>query len=176
MKVFLIRHTSVDVPSGTCYGQTDVPLRDTFEEEASVCKSRIEGIKFDKVYTSPLSRCTRLAAYCGYEDAERDSQLKEISFGDWEMQKFDEISDPHIQEWYRDYLHIPATRGESFMELYRRVASFLDGLRREDYEKVLVFAHGGVLVCAQIYAGMVDISRAFDALSPYGGMIEIEMK
>ena len=35
MEVILIRHTSVDVPKGVCYGQTDVPLRDSFEEEAS---------------------------------------------------------------------------------------------------------------------------------------------
>ena len=26
MEVILIRHTSVDVPPGVCYGQTDVPL------------------------------------------------------------------------------------------------------------------------------------------------------
>ena len=26
MVVYLIRHTSVDVPQGVCYGQTDVPL------------------------------------------------------------------------------------------------------------------------------------------------------
>ena len=35
MKVYLIRHTAVDVPSGTCYGQTDVPLKSTFEAEAA---------------------------------------------------------------------------------------------------------------------------------------------
>ena len=32
MVVYLIRHTSVDVPQGVCYGQTDVPLNPTFEE------------------------------------------------------------------------------------------------------------------------------------------------
>ena len=35
MVVYLIRHTSVDVPQGVCYGQTDVPLNPTFEEEAA---------------------------------------------------------------------------------------------------------------------------------------------
>ncbi len=33
MEVILIRHTSVDVPPGVCYGQTDVPLKPTFEQE-----------------------------------------------------------------------------------------------------------------------------------------------
>ena len=97
MKVYLIRHTSVDVPAGTCYGQTDVPLRDSFEEEADAVFNRIEGMKFDKVYTSPLSRCLRLASYCGYTDAKRDHRLKEIDFGKWEMQKFSEIKDARIE-------------------------------------------------------------------------------
>ena len=33
MEIYLIRHTSVDVPAGYAYGQTDVPLKPTFEEE-----------------------------------------------------------------------------------------------------------------------------------------------
>ena len=35
MEVILVRHTSVDVPKGTCYGQTDVPVAATFEVEAA---------------------------------------------------------------------------------------------------------------------------------------------
>ena len=38
MIITLIRHTSVDVPPGVCYGQTDVPLKDTFVQEAAVTK------------------------------------------------------------------------------------------------------------------------------------------
>ena len=66
MNIYLIRHTSVDVPKGLCYGQSDVPLRPTFEIEAAVTKAKIESIHFDMAYTSPLSRCTRLAQYCGF--------------------------------------------------------------------------------------------------------------
>ena len=43
MKLTFIRHTSVDVPKGTCYGQTDVPLRDTFLQEAAEVSIRLEG-------------------------------------------------------------------------------------------------------------------------------------
>ena len=41
MNIYLIRHTSVDVPKGLCYGQSDVPLRPTFEAEAAVTKAKI---------------------------------------------------------------------------------------------------------------------------------------
>ena len=55
MVVYLIRHTSVDVPQGVCYGQTDVPLNPTFEEEAAQTSARLKGLQFDKVYMSPLT-------------------------------------------------------------------------------------------------------------------------
>lgn len=174
MEIIFIRHTSVDVPSGTCYGQTDVPLKPTFEQEAAVTRKNLNVYApFDRVYTSPLSRCTRLAAYCGYADARHDSRILELNFGDWEMQRFDEIKDPRLQEWFEDYLNVPASNGESFSMQYRRVADFLDELKTKPYRKVAVFAHGGVLICAQIYAGRIKIKDAFASLTPYGGIISI---
>ena len=98
MEVILVRHTSVDVPTGTCYGQTNVPLRSTFEEEAMIVASALQGYApFDRVYTSPLSRCTQLATFCGYADAQRDKRLLEMNFGEWEMQRYEEIEDPQLQ-------------------------------------------------------------------------------
>ena len=61
MVIYLMRHTAVDVPQGVCYGQTDVPLKPTFETEATQTAANLQGLSFDKVYTSPLTRCVRLA-------------------------------------------------------------------------------------------------------------------
>lgn len=91
MDLYLIRHTSVDVPAGYSYGQTDVPLRETFEAEAATVKEELNKIAADKVYTSPLSRCVRLATYCGFEDAWKDDRIKELNFGSWEMKSWDEV-------------------------------------------------------------------------------------
>ena len=77
MKLYIARHTSVDVPQGTCYGHTDVPLRNTFNEEAEAVKQKLDGLHFDKVYTSPLSRCIRLASFCGFEWRALNSYLSE---------------------------------------------------------------------------------------------------
>jgi len=178
MEIILIRHTSVDVPLGVCYGQTDVALRETFQEEAAVTAINLKncqnnGRDFDHVYTSPLSRCVRLASYCGYSDAERDDRIMEINFGQWEMKRFELINDPRLQDWYSDYLHVEATGGESFSMQYKRVCNFLDELKRKSYKQVAVFAHGGVLICAQIYAGLIQIKEAFSSLPPFGGIIRI---
>ena len=194
MEVILIRHTSVDVPPGTCYGQTDVPLKATFCEEAARTKAALEAIlagydsssitkeyqatntkTVNHAYTSPLSRCTRLAEFCGYGEAERDNRLMEINFGEWEMQLFEEISDPRIQEWYADYLNVPATGGESFMILHQRVCAFLEELRQKPWRRVVIFAHGGVLLSAQVYAGLIKPEEAFDHQPPHGGIVSIQL-
>ncbi|MBR5736172.1 MAG: alpha-ribazole phosphatase family protein [Bacteroidales bacterium] len=176
MEIILIRHTSVDVPAGTCYGQTDVPLKDSFEQEAAVTKAALEEYgPVDFAYTSPLSRCTRLAEYCGYPHAVRDRRILEIDFGEWEMKLFDEIDDPHLQEWFADHINTPVTGGESFMMQYLRVSDFLEELRLKPYRRVVVFAHGGVLVSALIHAGLVNPDEGFAALPPYGGIVRIEL-
>lgn len=178
MELILIRHTSVDVPPGVCYGQTDVPLKSTFEQEAEITLANLNGILSDgkmpdHIYTSPLTRCVRLAEYCGYPDAERDRRIMEINFGAWEMKPFDHNNDPRLQEWYADYLNVAATGGESFAMQYERVSRFLDELRQKPWQRVLLFAHGGVLICAQIYAGLIKAEEAFSSLTPYGGIIRV---
>ena len=173
MKVTLIRHTNVAVPKGTCYGWSDVDVADTFEEEAIGTLRLIEGCHFDHAFTSPLLRARKLAARCGYPDATPDDRLKEMNMGEWEMQPWDDIHDEALQRWFDDYMHLPATGGESFPMLYARVASFLDDLRHQPFDHVAVFAHGGVIVAAGIYAGLWDEKDAFAHQPPYGGVVEL---
>lgn len=173
MDVILIRHTSVDVPKGTCYGRTDVPVAPTFEQEAEVVKNNIGHLTFDKAFSSPLTRARKLAAYCGWPSAAVDERLKEINMGDWEMRPFDEIKDENLQRWYDDYMHVAATNGESFQMLYARVAEFLDELKTEQYRRVAIFAHGGVLICAGIYGGLFTEKDCFKHLAPFGGIEKI---
>lgn len=176
MQVVLIRHTSVAVPRGTCYGQTDVPVSDTFEQEAEQTLRNLQPfMPFDAVYSSPLTRARKLAAYCGYPTPTVDARLMEMNMGQWEMQLYDEIQDPHLQAWYQDYMHLPTTGGEAFPDLRARVASFLDQLRQQEHERVAIFAHGGVLVAAGLYAGLYTEENAWNHLVPFGGLITIEL-
>lgn len=179
MEIYLIRHTSVDVPSGVCYGQTDVPLKPSFEQEATIVKEQLAEHTFDAVYTSPLSRCVRLATHCGYPEAQRDDRLKEMFMGDWEMQVFDEIEDPQLQEWYNNYLHVATRNGESYSDLYKRVSSFLEEKKadgqKSGHSKIAIFAHGGILLSAQIYAGIIAPTNALQKLPAYGEIVRITL-
>lgn len=170
MEVIMIRHTSVDVVKGTCYGWTDVPVAQSFEQEATVTKSQLDGITFDAVFSSPLTRAKKLAEFCGYDYPQIDDRLKEINMGDWEMRLFDEIKDDNLQRWYDDYINCAPTNGENYMMLYNRVASFLDELKDKPYKRVAIFAHGGVLMCGGVYAGLFTIEDSIKHLVPYGGI------
>lgn len=173
MKIYLVRHTSVDVPQGMCYGQTDVSLKNTFEEEAQVVKNKINQIQADAVFSSPLSRCTRLANFCNYDRAHLDMRLKELNFGDWEGQQWDDID---MSVWKQDWINPPAPNGESFMEMYCRVASFLDDLKTKSFKSVIIFAHGGVISCAKVYFGRCDIEQTFEQMPQYGEIVEFEFE
>ena len=152
-----------------------MPVADTFEEEAAQTLLRLQGMTFDQVFSSPLSRARKLAAYCGYPTPVVDDRLKEMNMGEWEMQRYDEITDPALQRWYADYMHLPATGGESFPILHARVSAFLDELRQRPFRHVAIFAHGGVIVSAGIYAGLFGEKNAFSHSVPYGGILEMEV-
>ena len=175
MKVTLIRHTSVDVPKGVCYGQTDVPVASTFPEEAEQTKKLLQGKSFDKVFSSPLTRARLLAEYCGYSDYTTDGRLLEMNMGDWEMQRYDDIKDDNLQKWYDDYMHVATTNGESYPMVYRRVESFLNELKEKDYRSVAIFAHCGILLCAGIYGKLFPEEGCFEHAVDYGGIEEIEI-
>ena len=98
-----------------------------------------------------------------------------MNMGEWEMQLFDAITDPRIQEWYDDYLHVAPTGGESYPEMQRRISAFLDELRETRHRRVALFAHGGVLMCARVHAGQLLPAEALRQLAPFGGIVRITL-
>lgn len=175
MELIMIRHTSVDVPKGTCYGQTDVALAQTFEEEAAKVKTLLLPHHFDAVYCSPLSRCRHLAEYCGYKDAILDPRLMEMNFGEWEMRRFEDIIDPTLQRWYADFINTRVPGGESFLDQQARLRSFIDEIALSGHQHVAVFTHGGIIMQTMLLTGMHTIDTIFSNQPSYGAMIRFDI-
>lgn len=181
MKITFVRHTSVDVPPGVCYGQTDVEVRETFTEEAAKVKGNIgtliseTGKDFDAIYSSPLSRCRKLAEFCGYPEAVSDKRLLEMNFGEWEMKRYDEIKDPRLQQWYDDWVNVAAPGGESFNDQTNRVRSFLEEMKKSGNENILVFCHAGIIMNALLLTDKSDLSTLFSSQPPYGSLTGITL-
>lgn len=176
MEIYLVRHTSVDVPAGYAYGQTDVPVKQSFEAEANMVKHQLDGLEFDATWTSPLTRCVKLANHCGFPNATREDRIKEINFGEWEMKSWEELSsDPRSEKWFEDWIHFPTPNGESLTDQYNRVTEFIEELRLSGLNRVCLFAHGGVLTCARVYAGEYPLKDAFKNVPPYGTVIKLQL-
>ncbi len=178
MKLFLIRHTSVAVKGGICYGQSDVGVADSFEEEKKRVAAHIENIQFDEIYSSPLTRCKLLAEGL-FEQKEIvfDERLKELNFGDWELKTWDDIyAEPKGKVWMDNFLTLPTLNGESYPEMVKRIALFFQELKKGKLESVVVVTHAGVI---RIFKSLIEnksISESFESFKPaYGSVSEFEI-
>lgn len=179
--ITFIRHTSVDVPRGVCYGRTDVPLASSFAEEAEAVRQRLQPTQFDSVFTSPLSRAVRLAAYCGYPHATKEARLLELDFGEWEMRDYDTLyhSDHRFAYWCEHYCNTATPHGESVEDQARRLAEFLSDLQARSTDNVdrhyAAFCHGGILAIALANSQCKPLHQAFENVPPYGSVVTMPL-
>jgi alpha-ribazole phosphatase len=175
MKLTTIRHTSVDVLPGVCYGFTDVALKPSFLTEAEIVKNQLAGKTFDKIYSSPLSRCTLLAEHCGYTPV-LDPRLKELNFGDWEMKSWMQIEKQEASAWLSDWINHPAKNGESYLMMQKRINAFMDELKSSDAQSVCIFTHGGVIRLIHVYLEYFQINASFEFPVEYGQIFEFNIQ
>lgn len=144
MEVHLIRHTTVDVQKGICYGQSDVDVSDTFIQEAAALRLKLDQ-DYECIYSSPLKRCTLLANQLNLGETRIDSRLKEINFGTWELKEWNDIDSSSLTKWHENIVHFNDYSGESLLVFQYRVQSFLQELLKCKGEKVMIVTHAGVI-------------------------------
>lgn len=179
MQLTLIRHTSVAVAGGVCYGQSDVDVAASFVAEADAVRRKLAAQCFDAVYASPLQRCRKLARHCGYATPRIDARLMEMNFGDWEMQRWDAIADPQLERWYADWIDQAPSNGESLRQLVARVEAFVGELRdgrHGDAQRLAVFTHAGVIRAFGVVLGMFPVDAAFEFKVDYGDSFDFTLR
>lgn len=162
MEIYLIRHTKVDVEKGVCYGQKDVELANSYPEELDSLKQKINGVEFDAIYTSPLTRCKKLATDLFSEKAIEEERLMELNFGDWEGKVWDEIKDPLFPAWMDDFVNKKCSNGESFVMLRDRVLEFWKELKTKSFSRVAIVTHGGVIRTIQTLEKNIKLEDSFN--------------
>ena len=145
MKLFFLRHTSLNVDIDVFYGQTDLDVSDRFEEEVKLIKKKIKNFNIDtnsiKVYSSPLKRCIKLTNKLT-KNYIVDERIKEMNLGDWEMKKMSSISKKEKLDWENNLLSFKIPNGESNNEFLKRLKSFLDDIFKFN-EDALIVCHAG---------------------------------
>lgn len=144
MEVYLIRHTTPEIEQGICYGQTDIPLAESFPDEANKLLPFLPT-NVDAVFSSSSRRCIKLARLIKSNQLIIDNRLLEMNFGDWEMKKWDEINQVALNKWMQDFVNVRVPQGESFIDLYKRVCDFMENLKKTDYQKIAIVTHAGVI-------------------------------
>ena len=145
MKLFFLRHTSLNVEIDVFYGQTDLDVSDKFEEEVKLIQKKIKNFNIDtnsiKVYSSPLKRCIKLTNKLT-ENYIVDERIKEMNLGDWEMKKMSSISKKEKLDWENNLLSFKIPNGESNNEFLKRLKSFLEDIFKFN-EDALIVCHAG---------------------------------
>ena len=174
MKLLLIRHTTVDVPKGMIYGQLDVPLASSFDEEAKKINAQIDT-DFDMVYSSPLTRCAQLAQKIS-SIVSIDKRLMELDFGDWEGKYWNDIDqNAEAQKWFADFVNTSTPKGESYIDLMDRCRLFLNEITSEGHKKVCIVSHGGTIRAFLSLIEGITPDKAFDRKVEYGEVIQITL-
>lgn len=168
MALILLRHTTPDVPPGTCYGQTDLELAASFEREADAAYAALPS--FERLVASPLRRCRRLADYIAERTGhavELDPRMMEMDFGTWEGRAWSDLPRDEIDAWAADFFKARPHGGESVSGLQARVKAAVADHAATGVPTLIV-THAGVIRAA-LATG--ETASDFDAKIDFGGFV-----
>lgn len=152
MELYIVRHGETDTNhEGKINGSaTDLNLNELGINQVEYLKKHLNIQMFDEVYSSPLKRAQQTANILNQNihTVKIDDRLREINYGSWDglpvtptklqhPDGFDENN--YIAEDYIKY----AKNGESYNQVYARVTSFMDDLKKTmNDKKILIVCHG----------------------------------
>ena len=174
MKIRIVRHTQVGLPSGICYGFSDVPLAESWEKDISKVMEQIQDSKNCLVYSSPLTRCKILAEKLS-GNVILDDRLKELNFGRWELQPWDKIEGPEAERWMKDYVNLRCPGGESYIDLCERVKSFLIDLQHNVFADCIIVTHAGVMHATNTILKHTPLHQSFETKIAFGEVMELSL-
>lgn len=159
--LYLVRHGPTHAK--TMVGWTDLPA--DLSDHAAIARLSDFLPEDGLVISSDLTRAVTTADAIQGPRArlDHDPRLREMNFGLWEMQRFDEVED---QERYRAFWEEPGDvrppDGESWHELSERVSDGIDTLiRRHTGRDLIVVAHFGVILTQLQRAQKLTAYEAF---------------
>ncbi|KAF1003689.1 MAG: alpha-ribazole phosphatase family protein [Burkholderia sp.] len=180
MDLVLIRHPAPAVEAGICYGTSDLALAGEAQAEAVAIVARLRAARLgwpEAILASPLQRCALVAQEIGalaMRPVRLDVRLREIDFGAWEMQRWDEIGAAALDRWQSNLMGKREHGGESAMQFMARIESFtlpFAASLPEDVMTAIVITHAGVIrALASLWLG-VPLESLLKRAIAYGGLV-----
>lgn len=157
-RLILLRHPQVELPAGTCYGSSDVPAASLPAAELRTLSAWLPRAAL--IVSSPLARCRTLAESLApaASAARLDPRLQEMSFGEWELQRFEDIDRTAIDAWAAEPWAFRPPQGESALEMAARVEAALQEWIAVRADTLVLVTHGGPL--RVIFGSLLRLPRA----------------
>lgn len=180
MKLWLVRHAPVLLPSGICYGASDVLADDEASQHAArqAAEQLPQGLL---VRVSALKRAQQLADHLAalradFPAAVVDARLNEMNFGCWEMQPWDAVPQAAFDTWLADFDHHCFGGVESTHMVLHRVGKALRGMQGDE----LWITHAGVIRAVQwiVKHGVVPVQQAAnwpETVVEPGGLFSVDV-
>ena len=162
-EIIFIRHSSLEIPRGVCYGVSNIDVSSNFHVEVENLQRNLNGFNPDLVISSPLQRCLKLAVSAFDVEPKINTNLKELNYGDWEGEKWIDIAIPGNNLWMYENINNHPPNGESFKSLKNRVVPQLELLLKSPKDKIAVVCHGGVIrsVLSYLLKTPLEYTRAY---------------
>lgn len=175
MKVFFVRHTSVNSDPKMCYGWTNVDVSENFLTEANRIKEILSDQKF-VCYSSDLKRCVKLAEFLS-DEVKFDSGLREINFGDWEGKNWDDIEKTLPDTKPDDFVNHKTPGGESFKDQSLRVLESWQNIisSQNNDDTVVIVAHGGTIRIILCDLLGIPLENAFKIKIDYASLTSVTL-
>ena len=164
MNIYLLRHGQTEENrKGSYYGNLDVSLNSIGVSQGYKAKDFFKDIKLDRVYVSDKKRTSEMAKLAlGQEEIEiiQDNRINETNFGDFEGKTYEEIKELYPKEcicWENNWKEFVPPNGESYIELCKRVKSFMMHIKKLECDNILVNTHSGVIRAIYCYVMNEDI-------------------
>ena len=143
MNIYIVRHGQVLHNVLRKYSTDDEDLTDIGVAQALELKDKLVGLKYDIIYSSPLLRAKHTANIINSDNKSiiYDDRLKERSPGNLNGQP---LSCTNRKEYWNYNTTIQYGTSENMKTFFKRVFSFIDDLKKENYSSVLIVAHSGV--------------------------------
>jgi ribonuclease H / adenosylcobalamin/alpha-ribazole phosphatase len=143
---YLVRHGESEANAARHFaGRTDSPLTARGREQAETVAKALAKIPFDRIVSSPLSRCRDTALVIARRHqlpVDLEPDLVEIDVGDRTGTPFDEARG--LPEWSDDGF-VAWPRGETLDQVLSRAHRVITRIAGENAgQHVLVVGHGGV--------------------------------
>lgn len=169
MRLYLVRHGQTEWNlQKRAQGHTDIPLDETGLAQAKRVGQAFLDLPVQRILTSDLKRAFQTADAIAKTTGitpEVTPKLRERGFGEWEGQNFAEIGirfgfEADFKGVTRNEITPPG--GESYVEVWTRVQSIVEDVRKSKIDTAIV-AHGGTcsLLLAMFLGGDVSLSNGF---------------